>query len=139
MNLKLKVSGLYSTLFVITFSLIFQKHSVVGEGKEKRAGILVKMFLFVCLQSESNFSLYQDTIEKFKQEDFLCVLLDDPLYPFFARSRFSLWVIHLALRSRLKVSVLFVTPRSRLKNFLVLSRILHTKQSFDIAHFFANR
>ena len=34
MNVNLKLSGLYSSLFVIRFSLIFQKKLVVGGGGE---------------------------------------------------------------------------------------------------------
>ena len=42
MNVNLKLSGLYSSLFVIRFSLIFQKKLVVG-GKQKRAPFCCKM------------------------------------------------------------------------------------------------
>ena len=40
MNVNLKLSGLYSSLFVIRFSLIFQKKFGGGGGKQKRASAL---------------------------------------------------------------------------------------------------
>ena len=42
-NLKLELSGLFSSLFVIRFSLIFQKKIVVG-GTEKSHFKLIKGF-----------------------------------------------------------------------------------------------
>ena len=48
MNVNLKLSGLYSSLFVIRFSLIFQKKFGGGGGKQKRA---LKTFLELYLNT----------------------------------------------------------------------------------------
>ena len=78
MNVTLKLSGLYSSLFVIRFSLIFQKKLVVGGGKQKRAMI--------------NFSEYSLLKEGFISFQSSLLLLIEPGYyshsfSFFFQSR----------------------------------------------------